>query len=293
MPKPPSNADLDEPSRSEWDFSEVPEEELFPCMAYELLRESASTRLQASLALANYRKLARQHGHDPSEVALPTWEEFREHHVASSFLTLIAMANAGFPRVAWQDLKDSRFRLSVCERLDIWRRLPKARKSAGKVTTAVQNIGITQYDEAIVDDLRSLGVEIDAILCQSTHPVPDNTIALFINPNVEDKVILEGVAAYLSVLRKSMKPAIEEGKPAPGGRAPNTTQPKVVLAAIGLTRLAHHLPGTRAWKLFHPHRTPKDVGVEIKRARALCLAAMHAHFDLPTDEKPMHLGRKA
>ena len=258
-------------------------------MAYELLRESPSIRERAAEYFKQSRLLARELGADASKMLLPTRDEFTKHHSTCVKLMLVSMAVKGFPATTWQGLQ-GKDRHALARGLHNWCILPKVRESSSLVTTAVQYIQIKpRY--ATADPPGSVVENVDIILGPSDPLVFEKLHALLIDPSAEDKIILEGVKYYLSLVREA---GVMPSKTAssPGGRNPNTCQLGVVLQAIGLTRLAYHLPAEKAWKLIHPKQKTEAKGVGINRARKLCRDTMHHHFDLPPDETPIHFRRR-
>lgn len=289
--RPDAHGDRDElsPDSAEWHFEEVPEGERWACMAYELLRESAFMHEEAAAMLGLCQQAAKKAGHDLKSFPPPTEEEFLENYTAARVVALAFMKLHGFPELPWQQIEDWRIRKGIGESLRLLSLLPKSFAHGATVSAAVGLVGLVQDDD-LREELRQQGVEGTSALCWVAPPLPKKEMyVLLIDPSADEAVILEGVKAYLPQLRKSEDMLPFPGKEKKGGRKYSYDSPQQLLRLLGLMRLAYYLPAKDAWqKSFYSKTVSPKINIAIKRARGSCAAAMHARFELPAGEKPIH-----
>ena len=198
------------------------------------------------------------------------------------------MAMAGFPKRPWRNLKDSFSKWGLANILRMLITLPRHLKLTGEVEAAATEIKLVR-DDGLRDALQQKGYDTSLALYGFSHPQSGKQmLTVAIDPDADDALIKESIRTKLAALRKQTG-VIKEAK---GGRKPNHSHPQEVLKAIGLIRLAYHTSGKRAWEKLHPGSAPTDANIRIKRARETCVAAMHAHFELPETEKPLHHRRR-
>ena len=276
---------------AEWDFEDVPEGEKWACMAYELLRESAFMHEEAAAMLGLCKQAAKKAGHDLKSFPPPEKKEFFESYTASRMVTLAYMKLHGFPELPWQQIKDWRVRKGIGESLFLLSVLPESLEYGATVSAAIRLVKLVQDDD-LREKLRQNGVEGTTALCWIAPSLPEKEMyALLIDPSADEAIILEGVKAYLPHLRKEedLTPSPEKEKK--GGRRPKYDDSGELLKVLGLMRLAYYLPAKLAWEKSRFRNTETEVNIAIKRARETCAAAMHARFELPEGEKPIHYKR--